>query len=90
MSLLPNEDILTKEIASWKGLQIDYQTKADEGRATFTKMLDDSCKYSKAINAKGRPFPTEPVIMALLLSQHKLIEWLEEQFKNKQNVRVNL
>jgi hypothetical protein len=25
------------------------------------------------------PFPTEPVIMALLFSQHELIEWLEMQ-----------
>ena len=49
----------------------------DEDRETFLKMLNDCYKYSKATNAKGRPFPTEPVIMALLLSQHKLIEWLE-------------
>jgi hypothetical protein len=48
-----------------------------EDRQTFITMLNDCHKYSKAINAKGRPFPTEPVIMALLFSQHKLIEWLE-------------
>jgi hypothetical protein len=30
---------------------------------------------------KGRPFPSEPVIMALLFSQHKLIEWLETQIQ---------
>jgi hypothetical protein len=47
-------------------------------------MLNDCYKYSKAINAKGRPFPTERMIMALLLSQHGLIEWLEKQIcKNK-------
>ena len=44
-------------------------------------MLNDRYKYSKAINAKGYPFPTEPLIMALLFSQHKLIEWLEEQIR---------
>ena len=32
-----------------------------------------------AINAKGQPFPTEPLIMALLLSQHKLIDWITKQ-----------
>jgi len=47
-----------------------------EDRWTFTKMLDDCYKYSKAINAKGRPFPAEPMIMAPLFSQHTLIEWL--------------
>jgi hypothetical protein len=42
-------------------------------------MLKDCYKYAKAINAKTQPFPSEPVIMALLFSQHKMIEWLEEQ-----------
>ena len=27
-------------------------------------------KYSLVIKAKGKPFPTEPLIMALLLAQH--------------------
>jgi hypothetical protein len=29
-------------------------------------MLEKSQKYALAINAKGKPFPTEPLIMALL------------------------
>jgi len=37
----------------------------DKEKETFLKMLNDCYKYSKAINAKGRPFPMEPVIMAL-------------------------
>ena len=49
-------------------------------------MLNDCYKYSTAINAKGVPFPTEPLIMALLFTQHKLIEWLEMQVsKNQKN-----
>ena len=39
-------------------------------------MLNDCEKYALAINAKETPFPTEPLIMALLLSQHKMISWL--------------
>ncbi len=50
---------------------------AEEERKVFMEMLNNCYKYAKAINAKGRPFPTEPVIMTLLFSQHKLIEWLE-------------
>jgi hypothetical protein len=81
LSLFPEEDILTREIESWKGFA---DRLPDKDREIFTKMLNDCYKYSKAINAKGRPFPTEPMIMALLLSQHKLIEWLEKQVNKNQ------
>ncbi len=82
MSLFPNEDILTKEIESWKGFADSLSSEED--RKTFTKMLNDCYKYAKAINAKAQPCP---VIMALLFSQHKMIEWLEGQIsKEKTNV----
>jgi hypothetical protein len=81
LSLFPDEDIITKEIESWKGFA-DKLTNED--REIFTKMLNDCYKYSKAINAKWRPFPTEPLIMALLFSQYKLIELLTEVSRNKQ------
>ena len=42
-------------------------------------MLNDCHKYSAAINSKGEPFPAESLIMALLLSQHKMIDWLTKQ-----------
>jgi len=41
-------------------------------------MLNDCYKYATAINVKGEPFPTDPLIMSLLLSQHKMIEWLSK------------
>jgi hypothetical protein len=74
MSLFPNDDILTKEIESLNGFA---DTLPAKDRKTFTKMLSDCYKYAKAINAKAQPFPSEPVIMALLFSQHKMIEWLQ-------------
>ena len=77
MSLFPNEDILTKEIESWKGFANNLSSKED--RELFQKMLNDCYKYAAAINAKGQPFPAEPLIMALLLSQHKMIDWLSKQ-----------
>jgi hypothetical protein len=74
--------VLTKEIESWKGFADKLPEKDKE---IFMKMLNNCYKYSIAINAKGRPFPTEPMIMALLFSQHKLIEWLEMLFsKNRE------
>jgi hypothetical protein len=76
VSLFPNEDVLTKEIESWKGFADNIRSEKD--RKLFNKMLNDCYKYATAINAKGEPFPTEPLIMSLLLSQHKMIEWLSK------------
>ena len=81
MSLFPNEDVLTKEIESWKGF-VD-NLPAEEDRKTFMKMLNEFYRYAKAINAKAQPFPAEPVIMALLFSQHKMIEWLQGQISKR-------
>jgi hypothetical protein len=78
MSLFPNQDVTTKEIQSWKGF-VD-SLNSQEYKELFNKMLNDCHKYAAAINAKGKePFPTEPLIMALLLSQNKMIEWLKDQ-----------
>jgi hypothetical protein len=87
LSLFPEEDIITKEIESWKGFA---DRLPDKDREIFTKILNDCYKYSKAINAKGRPFPTEPMIMALLLSQHGLIEWLEMHLSRNSNIRAKM
>jgi len=86
MSLFPDEDVLTKEIQSWRGFADQLPVK---DRQIFMKMLNDCYKYSTAINAKGQPFPSEPVIMALLLSQHKLIEWLENQWKKVRGLALS-
>jgi hypothetical protein len=76
MSLFPNEDILTKEIESWRSFVDSLSSKED--RDLFNNMINDCYKYAAAINAKGEPFPAEPLIMALLLSQHKMIDWLRQ------------
>jgi hypothetical protein len=81
MSLFPEEIILTKEIESWRGFADTL--KSEEDRKLFLKMLNDCQKYALAINAKETPFPTEPLIMALLLTQHKMIGWLSKQVTKK-------
>ena len=80
MSLFPDEDIITKEIESWKGFA--ESLKLEEDKSLFLTMLNDCRKYALAINAKETPFPTEPLIMALLLTQHKMISWLSEQIES--------
>jgi hypothetical protein len=87
MSLFPNEDILTKEIESWKGFANSLSSKED--RELFNSMLKDCYKYATAINAKGEPFPAEPLIMALLLSQHKMIDWLTKQISKHESFNNN-
>jgi hypothetical protein len=91
MSLFPNEDTLTKEeIESCKSF-VD-NLSLEEDRELFEKMLNDYYNYAAVINATGEPFPTEPLIMALLLSQHKMIDWLTKQiskFSLHNNKKVN-
>ena len=77
MSLFPEENLLTKEIESWKAFAEDL--KSEEDKKLFLEMLEKCHKYSVAINAKGRPFPAEPLIMALLLEQQKMINWLQKK-----------
>jgi hypothetical protein len=72
MSLFPKEDILTKEEIESSRSFGDSLSSKEEDRELFEKMLNDCYKYAAAaINANGEPFPTEPLIKAMLLSQHR-------------------
>lgn len=73
MSLFPDDDILIREIESWKGFA-DMLCSAD--RELFLQMLNDCHRYSNAINAKGEPFPAEALLMTLVFIQYKIIGWL--------------
>jgi hypothetical protein len=56
-----------------------YKLPSDEDKAVLTKLLNDCYKYSVATNnhAQTHPFPFESLIMALLLTQHKLINQIK-------------
>jgi hypothetical protein len=77
MSLFPDEDLLTKEIETWRGFIDKLASNGD--KAVLTKLLNDCYKYSVAINshAETHPFSSESLIMALLLTQHKVINKLK-------------
>ena len=83
MSLFPTEDILTKEIESWRSFAASLNS--EEYREIFNKMLSDCYKYASAINTRGDPFPTDSLLMSLLLSQQKMIDWLSTQVYGKQH-----
>ena len=82
MSLFPEENVHTKEIEAWRGY-ID-KLPSDEDKVVMTKLLDSCYKYAVAINSHDHPFPAEPVIMALLLSQHKMINHLKSIIQSEQ------
>jgi hypothetical protein len=82
MSLFPTEDVLTKEIESWRSFTASLNS--EEYREIFNKMLSDCYKYANAINTKGEPFPTDSLLMSFLLSQQKMIDWLYAQVYDKQ------
>ena len=86
MSLFPAEDILTKEIESWRSFAASLNS--EEYKEIFNKMLADCYKYAKAINAKGEPFPPEPLLMSLLLSQQKMIDRLSAQVLDKKHIKL--
>ena len=51
-------------------------------------MLADCYKNPNTINAKGKPFPPEALIMSVLLSQQKMIDRLTTQGSNNSNYIV--
>ena len=81
MSLFPDEDVLTREIETWRGF---IEKLSEDDKAIMTKLFDSCYKYAVAINSHDHPFPAEAVIMALLLSQHKLITQLKSIIQSKQ------
>lgn len=78
MGLFPEEDVLAKEIESWRGFA---ESLRSEDRELFKAMLNDCHRYAQAINAKGEPFPAESLLMALIFSQHKTIGYLVSLLK---------
>jgi hypothetical protein len=83
-SLFSNKGILTVEIDSWKSFANSLDS--DREKELFKKMLNDYCNYAGiVVNAKGKYFSSEPLVIALLLSQYKkMINWLiEKVLENK-------
>ncbi len=67
MSLFQNgEDVLTKEIESWKGFEYSLR---EENRFLFNKMLSgwsENKDYVKATSSKGESYTAESLFMPLI------------------------
>ena len=73
MSLFAQDDLLAKEMESWKAFS---ESLRQGERAVFEKMLHDCYKHLNAINAKGEPYTTHSVLLSLILSQQQMIDFL--------------
>ena len=73
MSIFPQDDLLAKEIQSWKSFGDTLRLKE---RKLFNKMLEQCYCHIRAINAKGEPYATESLLLSLILTQHQMIEFL--------------
>ena len=73
MILYSEEDILIKQIESWQG-SADSRLNTEKDKKEFKDMLNGYYRYSMVIiNSQCEAFPSKPLIMALLLSQHNKI-----------------
>lgn len=80
-NLFPYDDIITKEIESWKSYA-DCLRKHE--RELFYDMLKSCYKYSSAINAKVNQdsfSTTTSVIMSILIEHHKNLLYKVKQNK---------
>ena len=85
---LSDSDIF-KEIDSWR--RFADALRADD-RELFREMMRLCYEYIPAMEAKGSPFPSEPLFMSLLFLQHKTIEWLRseiERLKGPEDARMD-
>ncbi len=73
MSIFPKDDLLAKEIESWR---VFSDSLRKEDREIFNKMIRQCYKHITAINVKGEPYTTESLMMSLILTQQQMIEFL--------------
>jgi hypothetical protein len=80
----PEDNILTKEIDSWKGFEYALR---QPNATLFNKMLTECLEneeYAAAFKTKGPRDSAESLFMALILQQQKMISKLIEKMQNSQ------
>lgn len=73
MSLFPDRDTVGRLKEAWRGYA---DVLRQEDREAFLTMIEKCYAHAAAINAKGEPFPNEALLMSLVFSQYKMINWL--------------
>jgi hypothetical protein len=84
MKALKDDDILTKEIESWKGFEYALR---QPNATLFNKMLRECLEneeYAAAFKTKGPQDYAESLFMVLIFQQQKMISKLIEKIQNSQ------
>ena len=84
MDALKDDDILTKEIQSWKGFEYALR---QPNATLFNKMLTECLEneeYAAAFKTKGPQDSVESLLIALIFQQRKMISKLIEKIQNSQ------
>jgi hypothetical protein len=84
MYALKDDDILAREIESWKGFEYALR---QPNAALFNKMLTECLEneeYAAAFKTKGPKDSAESLFMALIFQQQKMISKLIEKIQNSQ------
>jgi hypothetical protein len=77
---------IMEELDSWRRFADALRA---EDKALFMEMLRPCYEYFPAMQARDSPFPTEALLMSLLLVQHKMIVWLAAEIKRLNDARVD-
>ena len=62
--------ILNQELEKWYNFSFVLRK---QNRELFDRMIQSSYKYSNSINAKGKEFSTESLLISLIFDQHKMM-----------------
>jgi hypothetical protein len=84
MGALKDDDILAREIESWKGFE--YALRRPNA-ILFNKMLTECLEneeYAAAFKTKGPQDSAESLFMVLIFQQQKMISKLIEKIQNSQ------
>lgn len=74
-TIFPYDDIILKEIESWK----EYaQCLRKNDRELFYQMISECFKHSKAIRVKGKEHSTVAVLMSITLEIYKKIQTIKD------------
>ena len=84
MNVISDDDILAREIESWKGFEYALR---QPNATLFNKMLTECLEneeYAATFKSKGPQVSAESLFMVLIFQQQKMISKLIEKIQNSQ------
>jgi hypothetical protein len=86
MSSHEDENILAKEVESWKGFEYALRKpNATLFNKMLTEYLENEEEYASAFKTKGSQYSAESLFMALIFQQQKMISELIKKIGSNQN-----